>query len=59
MSRRKYYYVTIITKDGGDYFYDIYIRGPVPAIREAKRQLFDRYNYEECDIVSINCRLAK
>lgn len=53
---RKPHYVTINTIDGSEYFYDIYIRGCKAAIREAKRQLFDRYNYEEKDICMIDCR---
>lgn len=53
---KKPHYVTISTIDGGEYFYDIYIRGCKAAIREAKRQLFDRYNYEEKDIRMIDCR---
>lgn len=52
---RKPHYVTIRTIDGGEYFYDIYIRSCKAAIREAKRQLFDRYNYEEKDIFMITC----
>lgn len=52
---RKPHYVTINTIDGGEYFYDIYIRGSMAAIKEAKRQLFDRYNYEEKDICKIDC----
>lgn len=52
---RKYYFVKIFTNDGMEYFYDIYIKGSVAAIREAKKQLFNRYNYTENDICMVDC----
>ncbi len=55
MSKRRYYFVKVFTRDGMEYFYDIYIRGSMAAINEAKRQLFNRYNYDEHDVCMVDC----
>lgn len=55
---RHYHYVTITTKDGKEYFYDIYIRDSKAARNEARKQLFNCYGYSEDDILYVECHKA-